>query len=235
MAIALRDSSPPANVIPVLPYANVDPAERPPMWLGVARLITAITAVVIVFLDFAYHVSPFDVGREFVSPPGSNRDWEVMRLAGPFFLAFPLLWMRARQLFAVSLSLPEYLLIRIAAAVSAATTAWWFVPRLFEMDRHDLFTMQSAVVIGGFMAIPVGAFILIFWRQRIDRDGKAAIALHAAYISNAIMCICGFDSGDPGWYLTVVVVPTFAVIEVAAWLIPSRPSIARIRKPAGPP
>lgn len=85
--------------VPVLSYAEPPPVRRTPWWLRIARLLTATAAGATVGLPFAYGTSPAEVASHFIRDLWSSPDTELMRLAAPFFLGFPLAWVAVRDLF----------------------------------------------------------------------------------------------------------------------------------------
>jgi len=78
--------------------------ERAPARYSVVGLLISVTAGATVFLPLALYTSPLDAVRFRV--PGNQGNWWHFLIGAPFFLAFPMVWLRLRSLFTRRLSTP---------------------------------------------------------------------------------------------------------------------------------
>src|SRR5258708_40039472 len=76
--------------------------DRPPAWVNAIALLVWLLAGAIVFLPFALDTSPWDAVTLRV--PGNQGNWWHALVGAPFFLAFPMIWLRLRALFSERLS-----------------------------------------------------------------------------------------------------------------------------------
>src|ERR1700730_19251726 len=90
---------------------------RPAAWVIALALLVWLLAGVVVFLPFAFHTSPWDAVTLRV--PGNQGNWWHALVGAPFFLAFPMIWLRLRALFSERLSTSAgRRLLWIAAGIS---------------------------------------------------------------------------------------------------------------------
>src|ERR1700738_440603 len=75
---------------------------RPAAWVNALALLVWLLAGVVVFLPFAFNTSPWDAVTLRV--PGDQGNWWHALIGAPFFLAFPMIWLRLRALFSKQLS-----------------------------------------------------------------------------------------------------------------------------------
>src|SRR6266568_6319200 len=86
-------------------YAMVSTKEEPaPIWYNAVCLLIWVTASVIAFLPLALYTSPWDAVTFRV--PENQGNWWHFFIGAPFFLAFPMIWLRLRSLFSRKLSTP---------------------------------------------------------------------------------------------------------------------------------
>jgi hypothetical protein len=71
--------------------------QRAPVLFDAVGLMVSLLAMAIVFLPFAFDTSPLDAVTLRV--PGNQGNWWHALVGTPFFLAFPMLWLRLRSLF----------------------------------------------------------------------------------------------------------------------------------------
>jgi hypothetical protein len=77
--------------------ATLSREERDPAWVKVTALLIWLLAGVVAFLPFALGRSPWDAVRLRV--PGNQGNWWHVLVGAPFFLAYPMIWLRLRSLF----------------------------------------------------------------------------------------------------------------------------------------
>ena len=94
---------------------------RAPAWFNVIGLLVSAAAGVVAFLPFAFDTSPWDAVTLRV--PGNQGNWWHALVGAPFFLAFPMIWLRLRALFSERLSTSTgRRLLWIAAGLSIVGT-----------------------------------------------------------------------------------------------------------------
>jgi hypothetical protein len=71
--------------------------ERGPKWVNAVMLLTWLLAGVVAFIPFAFDTSPWDAVTLRV--PGNQGNWWHFLAGAPFFLAFPMFWLRLQSLF----------------------------------------------------------------------------------------------------------------------------------------
>ena len=76
--------------------------ERAPIWFNAVALLISAAAGVTAFLPVALYTSPWDAVRLRV--PGNQGNWWHALIGAPYFLAFPMIWLRLRALFSRRLS-----------------------------------------------------------------------------------------------------------------------------------
>jgi len=96
--------------------------ERPPIWFNAVALLISVAAGVTAFLPIALYTSPWDAVR--LKVPGDQGNWWHVLIGAPYFLAFPMIWLRLHALFSRGLSTP------------AGRRLIWTVVALFDL-RDD--------------------------------------------------------------------------------------------------
>jgi hypothetical protein len=105
---------------------------RPPRWFSAVMLIVWLTASVAVFLPFAVGISPFDAVTLRV--PGNQGNWWHALAGAPFFLTFPMVWLRVRALFSTRLATPAgRRVLWVVAALSVLATIAVETPFLLHL------------------------------------------------------------------------------------------------------
>jgi len=72
------------------------------VWFDAIALLIWLLAGVVVFLPFAFDTSAWDAVTLRVQ--GNQGNWWHFLAGAPFFLAFPMIWLRLRSLFSSQLS-----------------------------------------------------------------------------------------------------------------------------------
>ena len=67
-------------------------------------LLVSLIAGILVFIPYAAYTSPFDA--VMLNVPGDQGNWWHVLIGAPFFLAFPMIWLRLRAFFSKSRPLP---------------------------------------------------------------------------------------------------------------------------------
>ncbi|MDE3187392.1 MAG: hypothetical protein KGM96_07705 [Acidobacteriota bacterium] len=189
-------------------------------WANACALFLWLFAGVVPFLPFALNTSPWDAVRLRV--PGNQGNWWHALVGAPFFLAFPMIWLRLRSLFAgqsstaagrrflwsfAGLSIGGTILVETPFLLHLAGTSQW--QRLFVLSL-------------GFGIIFASAAVLLLRRRRISPAWACIAGLDTAYLANVTLCLVvyggapGSLSSRSGWLVSMVLVWPIA-LELA-WL-----------------
>jgi hypothetical protein len=178
-------------------------------------LMVWLVAGVVAFLPFARDTSPWNALTLRV--PDNQGNWWHALIGAPFFLAFPMIWLRLRLLFSKqSVGSIERLIIWGAVSLANCGTIAIEVPFLL----HRAGTSESQrllIMVLGLGTISASAVLLLLRRHSIFPDRACAIGLTAAYLANAAVCLLvyseakGAVSSRLGWIVTSVIVWPMAV------------------------
>lgn len=183
---------------------------RAPTWINAFALVVCLLAGAAVFLPFALDTSPWDAVTLRV--PDNQGNWWHALVGAPFFLAFPMIWLRLRSLFSEQLSSSAgRRLIWIAAGLSACATIMVEVPFLLHLAGTSEWQRLSVLGLG--FGIVVTSAILLFLRRRDMFPTRACLAaLNAAYLANAALCLVVYSAAvgtfwsRSGWVVTMLIV-----------------------------
>jgi hypothetical protein len=181
-----------------------------PIWLNSVALAIWLAAAVGAFLPFAVGTSPFDAVMRQV--PNDEGNWWHILIGAPFFLAFPMIWLRLRAF------------ISRAALPLGGRRALWIVSGLlmfgtllveapFLAHRAGTSEPQRLAVIAAGLGIPlISISRLVACRRTIGATRAHIAVLTAAYLANASLCLIVYGeakfgtSSRSGWYLTMAIV-----------------------------
>jgi len=187
--------------------------ERAPVWFNSVALLISVTAAVTAFLPMALDTSPWDAVRLRV--PGNQGNWWHFLIGAPFFLAFPMIWLRLRSLLSRRLSTPAgRRLIWAVVALSIGGTISVTLPfllRLGNLARMNEWRRLS--VLCPTLGIVITSGALLFLRRRDMLPTRAClVGLNTAYLANAALCLVvygpmpGAARSRSGWIVTMVIV-----------------------------
>lgn len=198
----------PEENIPSTPAEEV----RGPAPLNALGLLISLLAVLVVFLPFAVNTSPLDAVTLRV--PGHQGNWWHALVGAPFFLAFPLIWLRLRALFSNRLSTPTgRRILWIAIGLSVFGTILVELPFLLHLAGTSAWQRLSVLSLG--LGIVIASATLLYLRRRhiFQAPTRAClIGLNTAYLANAVLCLIVYsDAKGPigsksGWLVTMVIV-----------------------------
>ena len=184
--------------------------EREPAWLSAIGLLVAVVAGVAAFLPFAFDTSPWNAVTLRV--PGNQGNWWHALVGAPFFLAFPMIWLRVRSLFAKRQSTSTgRRLLWIAAGLSIAGTTLVEMPFLFHLAGTSEW-QRLVVLCLGFGIVVTSAVLLFLRRSGISPTRACHVGLNTAYLANAALCLVVYsDAIGPlrsrtGWPVTMTIV-----------------------------
>lgn len=191
---------------PETPRSNKD---HGPTWLNNLALLVWLMAGVVAFLPFAFDTSPFDAVLLHV--PGNQGNWWHALAGAPFFLAFPMVWLRAQSLFSRPSTPIERRLIWIVTSLSTVGTVLVELPFLLHLagtsDWQRLFILSL-----GFGVLIASAIILLFRRRLFVPTQALYLGVDAAWLANASLCLVVYSgasgnlSSRSGWFVTIVIV-----------------------------
>ncbi|MGA7156479.1 MAG: hypothetical protein WBY53_06520 [Acidobacteriaceae bacterium] len=183
--------------------------ERNPTWINVAALILWLIAGVVAFLPFAIGTSPWDA--LILRVPGHQGNWWHMLVGAPFFLAYPMIWLRLRALFSTQSSTPAgRRLIWVFVLLSIVATILVQVPFLLHLAGTSAWQRLSILGLGFGIMIASGA-LLFLRRHRFLPTRACLVGLNTAYLANAALCLVVYN-GAPGtietrsgWLVTMLI------------------------------
>jgi hypothetical protein len=173
-------------------------------------LVVSLIAGVLVFIPFAVHTSPLDA--MMLNVPGDQGNWWHVLIGAPFFLAFPMIWLRLRAFFSKELSTSfERRVIWTVTILCVGGTFAVEIP--FLLHRAGTSEAQRLVVLFLGYGIPIVTAVLLSKNKtKISPTQACLIGLNAAYLANAGLClpvygqVAGALSSKPGWLVTLVIV-----------------------------
>jgi hypothetical protein len=185
--------------------------ERPgPTWVKAIALLIWLLAGVVAFLPFALDTSPWDAVTLRV--PGNQGNWWHVLVGAPFFLAYPMIWLRLRSLFsAQSTTAIGQRLIWSTVALSTGGTTLVQVPFLLHLAGTSEWQRLSVLSLG-FGIVVASAFILLLRRRHLSPTHACLVGLDTAYLANAALCLVVYSGAagnlwsKSGWLLSMVIV-----------------------------
>lgn len=218
-------SSAPAKNCPT-PLSNEKPD---PLWINIFALLLWLVAGAVVFLPFAFNTSPWDAIT--LQVPGNQGNWWHALAGAPFFLAWPMIWLRLRSLFsALPSTTTERRIVWIIAGLSISGTISVETPFLLHLagtSEWQRFTVLSL----GFGIVVLSAVLLFLRRRRIPPTRASRAGLATAWLANASLCLgvyAGAAGGPPsrsGWLLSIVIV--WLILLELIWLLTPRHNESR--------
>ena len=181
-----------------------------PPWAKAIALLISLLAGVVAFLPFALDTSPWNAVTLHV--PGNQGNWWHVLVGAPFFLAYPMIWLRLRSLFsAQSLTVIGRRLIWSTVALSIGGTTLVEVPFLLHLAGTSEWQRLSVLSLG-FGIVVASALILHLRRRHLSPTQACLLGLDAAYLANAALCLVVYSGAagnlwsKSGWLLTMVIV-----------------------------
>lgn len=179
-------------------------------WIAAASLLLWLVAGAVVFLPFARDTSPLDAVTLHV--PGNQGNWWHVLVGAPFFLAFPMIWLRLRSLFAARPSTPlGRRVIWSVVGLSIGGTILVQVPFLLHLAGTSAWQRLSVLSMG--FGIVVASAVLLFLRRRFFVPTRACVAgLDTAYLANVALCLVVYSEATgrawsrAGWLISMVIV-----------------------------
>jgi hypothetical protein len=192
-----------------------------PTWVNAVMLLTWLLAGIVAFIPFAFSTSPWDAVTLRV--PGNQGNWWHVFAGAPFFLAFPMLWLRLQSLSSRQLpSAMQRRLIWSVVGLSACGTTLVEAPFLLHLAGTSEWQRLSVLSLG-FGTMFASAIILLFRRRTISPVRACVIGLNTAYLANTALCLVVYGGATGtkwsklGWLIsTVIVCP---IVFELIWLL----------------
>jgi hypothetical protein len=167
-------------------------ALQPRSVFTLAIFLDGSVGVVTPFLAFVEHLSPLSVVEQAIAGRHDFIDLSsFVWIAAPFFLAPFIAIAQVRWTASGRLSRGERLVAWVAAALAAASVAWFFWHELWPktddvpVAEIGLFLLLSLLPAGG-------ACLAVWLRRRVPPALAALVAVEAAYLSNVCLCLWMF-------------------------------------------
>lgn len=172
---------------------------RGPVWVNAALLLVWLAAGVVPFLPFAYSTSAWNAVT--LNVPGNQGNWWHFLVGAPFFLAAPMIWLRVRALFGASpSSAGGRRVLWVLAGLSAMGTLLVEAPFMLHLAGTRGWPRLS-MLIAGMGIVAASAAILGMRHRNLSPTLACLLALNAAYLANAALCLIVY-AGAPGGFAT---------------------------------
>ena len=203
--------------------------EHGPTWVNVVAFLVWLAAGLVPFLPFALDTSPWDAVTLRV--PGNQGNWWHLLVGAPFFLAYPMIWLRLRTLHSSQpVTAMGRRLVWSAAGISILGTILVEMPFLLHLAGTS--ELQRLSVLGLGFGLMVTSAMILFLRRRYISSTQACFAgLDTAYLANAALCLVVYGGAAAriwsrsGWYITIVIVWPMLIeviwIYIEAFRIPA--------------
>jgi hypothetical protein len=185
---------------------------RVPASLNAIALLVSLLAGIVVFLPFALDTSPSNA--VMLRVPGNQGNWWHALVGAPFFLAFPMIWLRLRAFFSMPLSTPAgRRIIWIAVGLSICGTILVETPFLLHLAGTSEWQRLAVLSLG--LGIVIASAALLYLRRRnifLFPTRACLVGLNTAYLANAVLCLIVYSSATgpfrsrSGWLVTMVIV-----------------------------
>jgi hypothetical protein len=177
---------------------------------NVVMLSIWLVAGVVAFLPFAFNTSAWDAVTFRV--PGNQGNWWHFLAGAPFFLAFPMIWLRLRWLFSAHpLTEIGQRLMWGFAGLSMVGTILVETPFLLHLAGTSAW-QRLAVLSLGFGIMIASAVLLVRRRRYISPVRACLLGLDTAYLANAALCLVVYSEATgslgsrSGWLVTMLIV-----------------------------
>jgi hypothetical protein len=155
--------------------------------------------------------------------PGNQGNWWHVLVGAPFFLAFPMIWLRLRALISSRRSTAiGRRLIWCAVGISIAGTILVEAPFLLHLAGTSEWQRLSVLSLG-FGLIVASAIVLFLRRRRIAPARACLVGLDTAYLANTALCLVVYSGAAgniwsrSGWLVSMVIV--WPMASELIWLL----------------
>lgn len=183
--------------------------ERGTVGVNAVAFTVWLLAGVVAFLPFAFNTSPW--GAVTLRVPGNQGNWWHFLAGAPFFLAFPMIWLRVRALFSDQpSSAVGRRLIWSFVGLSVCGTTLVELPFLLHLAGTS--DWQRFAVLGLGFGVMIASGAILFLRRRQIAPTPACMAgIDTAYLANMALVIvvyagaAGNFSSRSGWFVSMVI------------------------------
>lgn len=203
-----------------------------PPWINALALVIWLLAGVVAFLPFAFDTSPWDAVTLRV--PGNQGNWWHVLVGVPFFLAYPMVWLRLRSLFSTQISTAiGRRLIWIAVGFSIFGTTLVEVPFLLHLAGTSDWQRLSVLILG-FGIIAASAITLFLRRHHIPPTCACLVGIETAYLANAALCLVVYSGATgtiwsrSGWLVSAVIIGPIVLELIWLFIMPLRAQASQI-------
>jgi len=180
-----------------------------------------LLAGVVPFLPFALDTSPWDAVRMQV--PGNQGNWWHILVGAPFFLAYPVIWLRLRSLLPKEpLATRARRILWGAVAFSIGSTIAVETPFLLHLAGTSAW--QRLAILGlGLGILLCSGTVLFLRRRRISIMDACLAGLSTAYLANAALCLVVYSGATgsvwshSGWMVSMVIF--WPILAELLWLL----------------
>jgi hypothetical protein len=197
------------------------PEEQGQSWIHGIALLFWLVAAALVFIPFARNTSAWDAVRMHV--PGEQGNWWHVLVGAPFFLAYPMVWLRVRLLFGNQAPTQNgRRAIWSIAGLSAVGTIAVETPFLLHLAGTGEW-QRLWVLSAGFGIIIASAAILFLRRNQLSPTQACIANLETAYIANAVLCLIVYSDATGtiasrlGWVIAMIIV--WPIAAELIWLL----------------
>ena len=190
--------------------AALSKEERAPTWVNAITLLIWLLAGAVAFLPFASDTSPWNAVTLRV--PGNQGNWWHVLVGAPFFLAYPMIWLRMRAVSSKQLStMLGRRLIWSAVGFSIGGTTLVQVPFLLHLAGTSEWQRLSVLSLG-FGIVVASATFLFLSRRHLFPTQACLIGLDTAYLANLALCLVVYSGATgtiwsrSGWLVSMVLV-----------------------------
>jgi len=192
-----------------------------PWWAVAPSLLWWSGAGVVAFLPFAFDTSAWDAVR--LQVPGNQGNWWHLLAGAPFFLAYPILWIRLRALFGRStLSVVARRALLSVAGLSMAGTLLVESPFMLHLAGTSAWQRFAVLSLG--LGVMLFSMVILLRRRRyISRPRACIAALETGYVANAVLCLVVYSeatgalSSRSGWLVTMILI--WPISLELAWIL----------------
>jgi hypothetical protein len=210
----------------ILPPAPLDSAASKPA--SAFFLVVWLAACAVAFLPFAFDTSAWDAVRFHV--PGNQGNWWHFLAGAPFFLAFPMVWLRLRALVSHHPSTRSgRRILWCFTGLSIAGTVLVETPFLLHLAGTSQWQRFLALGLG--LGVVVASAVVLATRRGHIAPTQACIAgLNTAWLANMSLVLVVYAgasgplSSRSGWFVAIVIVwpITFELIWLLAQSLRNR-------------
>jgi len=191
-----------------------------PTWVKAIALSIWLLAGAVAFLPFAFDTSPWDAVTLRV--PGNQGNWWHLLVGVPFFLAYPMIWLRLRSLFSTQPStVIERRLIWSAVGFSVVGTTLVQAPFLLHLAGTSEWQRLSVLILG-FGIVVASAAILFKCHRRVSPTRACLVGLETAYLANVALCLVVYSGATgnvwsrSGWLVSIMII--WPIVFDLIWL-----------------